>query len=539
MSAEAPKAASTTTPPAAGTAQQPQKQQQPAHSADLLRVLGFFSGAAVMIIEFSGNRLLAPAFGNSLYTWTGLIGVILVALSCGDYLGGWLVDRRPKTGLLPTLFILGGVFTAAIPSVMRMLPDLSQQDLVWGPVWSSIALFFLPGLVLASVTPVSIRLLSQASADTHIGRSAGTVGMAAALGSFAGTLGTSYFLIPNFGVRAILSLLGGLLIVIGLGLGVLWWRPKRIDVPQVALAIAGFGLMAWSMRAPASEPDVIFLRDTFYHRITVSEQPGFGGKARLLKLDTTAEGAQMVESGEVLFSYQQFWRLAEVYCPKLQHAAFLGAGAFGMPERLSARFPSARVDVVEIDPAVIEVGHKFFHLDKYPKVQAHAADARRYLKSSPEKLDFIFGDAYHGQQYVPAHLVTQEFFAEARARLNEDGVFVMNLIGALKGDGSTLFWRVLNSFRPSFPYVTVYGTVPQNPFEQQNMIIVGSSANLADREKLWQQRVGRGRDMQLVGLLNSRHEIPAIPEDTAVFTDDYNPVEYVVAMQLRAQRKIR
>jgi hypothetical protein len=91
MSTEAQKNA-----PAASTPAAPAAPLQPAHSADLLRVLGFFSGAAVMIVEFSGNRLLAPAFGNSLYTWTGLIGVILVALSCGDYLGGWLVDRRPS-----------------------------------------------------------------------------------------------------------------------------------------------------------------------------------------------------------------------------------------------------------------------------------------------------------------------------------------------------------------------------------------------------------------------------------------------------------
>src|SRR6188474_3250484 len=125
MSAEAPKSASTSSPPASAVV----AVQQPAHSAHLLRVLGFFSGAAVMIIEFSGNRLLAPAFGNSLYTWTGLIGVILVALSCGDYLGGWLVDRRPRTGLLPTLFILGGLFTAAIPGIVKLLPDLTQHDL--------------------------------------------------------------------------------------------------------------------------------------------------------------------------------------------------------------------------------------------------------------------------------------------------------------------------------------------------------------------------------------------------------------------------
>ena len=152
-----------------------------------------------MTVEFTGNRLLAPSFGNSLYTWTALIGVILLALSCGDYLGGWLVDRVPRVSLLPVLFSLGGVLTTAIPLLARLLPEQSTMDLIWGPVVISLALFFLPGLVLASITPVSIRLLSKTLADASIGKSAGTVGMASALGSFAGTIATSYVLLPVFG----------------------------------------------------------------------------------------------------------------------------------------------------------------------------------------------------------------------------------------------------------------------------------------------------------------------------------------------------
>src|SRR6478736_3526165 len=120
----------------------------------LLRLLGFFSGGSVMIVEFAGNRLLSPGFGNSLYTWTGLIGVILVALSCGDYLGGWLVDRYSHFTLLPLIFGLGGLFTAAVPGLLKLCPPFERLDLVSGPIYVSLALFFLPGLVLATVTPV-------------------------------------------------------------------------------------------------------------------------------------------------------------------------------------------------------------------------------------------------------------------------------------------------------------------------------------------------------------------------------------------------
>src|SRR3954466_14342752 len=66
----------------------------------LLAVICFFAGAAVMVIEISANRLLAPNFGNSLYTWTALIGVVLVALSGGAWLGGTMADRMGRFDLL-------------------------------------------------------------------------------------------------------------------------------------------------------------------------------------------------------------------------------------------------------------------------------------------------------------------------------------------------------------------------------------------------------------------------------------------------------
>ena len=481
----------------------------PMPSVGLLRVLSFFSGGSVMIVEFCGNRLLAPSFGSSLYTWTALIGVILVALSFGDYIGGQLVDRAPRLGLLPVLFCLGGILTALIPVIEPRLPDYSKMDLIMGPVVISLLLFFLPGLVLAAITPVSIRMLSMAQADTHIGRSAGTVGMAAALGSFTGTMGTTYLLIPLFGVRAILLMLGGLLLAIGLALGFLWRGERRGERrgvgTLVALALLGSGVLLWGSRPTPLGADVIFQKDTFYHRISVLNMRGAGGTTqRLLKLDSTFEGAQEVESGDLLFDYQKYWRLAEVLCPRIDHAVFLGAGAFGMPEKLSLRYPGADVDVVEVDPEVIDVGRRFFKLDEYPHVKARAADARRFLRTTPTRYDLVFGDAYNGVEYIPAHLVTREFFSEMKARLTERGVFIMNVIGAVQGRDGDLFWRISNSLRPSFAHLQVYAP-SSDPLLRQNLIIVASDADIDSSVEAYLRSDAQG---PIRALLDTRLELP-------------------------------
>lgn len=501
-------------------------------SAVWLRVLGFFSGGSVMVVEFTGNRLLAPGFGNSLYTWTALIGVILLALSCGDYLGGWLVDRKPSVALLPILFVLSGLLTGAIPVLAPLLPDFSTMDLIGGPIKVSLALFFLPGLVLASITPVSIRLLSKALADANIGKSAGTVGMASALGSFVGTMATSYVLIPVFGVREILLFLAAMLLVLGVVLAAIWRRQLSGFGSVGTLTVLAATVVWAGTRKPAADGNVMFEHDTFYHRINVSHMPSSdGGEMRLLKLDSTYEGAQKVGSGEIVFEYQQYWRLSEIFTPDVKRALFLGAGAFGMPEQLSARFPQANVDVVEIDPAVIDVGRKYFRLDDYPRVHAHAADARRFLRRAPEKYDFIFGDAYNGVQYVPAHLVTREFFAELAGKLTDRGVFVINVIGSIEGPRSDFIWRVMNSMRPAFPHLQVYA-VNNNPYVTQNLLILGTREDPAVAIADFLNGPNRNA-VALHTLLNTRVELPASSRNRELFTDNHNPVEYVVARQLR------
>lgn len=488
-----------------------------------------------MIVEFAGNRLLSPSFGNSLYTWTGLIGVILVALSFGDYLGGWIVDRRPHFSLLPLMFGIGGLLTAAVPGLLPIFTPKSTPDLVTGPIYISLALFFLPGLVLATITPVSIRLLSRAQSDAHIGQSAGTVGMAAALGSFAGTLLTSYFLIPRFGVRQIFIVLGVTLCVLAILLVVLNPTTRKQPAKLLVLSLLGLGTAGWSGKEPPLADGIIFAKDTFYHRISVREVgTGTPRVTRYLQLDSTMEGAQDLGTGDLIFPYQQYWELAEVLCPTVNRAAFLGAGAFGMPEKLSQRFPQARISVVEIDPEVIAVGRKYFRLDEFPNLEAQASDARRFLRTTNDKFEFIFGDAYNGVQFVPPHLVTREFFQEVRDRLTPEGVFVMNLIGSAQGPKSDLFWHVMNGVRAAFSDAVLFGTMPYQPGESQNLIIVASSSPLEARLSAWSKANAKTRP-DIARLVDSRIDTVISPDPSAYFTDDHNPVEYTVAQQLRAR----
>ena len=527
----------------------------PSHGGKTCRwfliVAAFVAGAAVMIIELAGNRVLAPWFGNSLYTWTGLIGVILVSLSAGYYLGGYLADRRPDYLVLSHLLTASALLTVLVPALQSALSGpIRSLGVVSGPLLGTMLLFALPGCLLASVSPFTIRLISLLTDDKSVGLSAGTIGMVATLGSVLGTFGSGFVLIPHLGLRTVFLTTGLVLAALAVvGYGLFWSRLRRkkavvaglLLVLGIATTAGAFtGGKAGHVTIFGASARVVFEQDTFYHKIQVAELPaelpnGEPDTARFLYLDTTQEGSQFVRSREMVLPYQEYWQLAKLFCPEVRRAAFLGGGAFTWPEALLDAFPDARVDVVEIDPAVIEVGRKHFRVDEYPTMNAVADDARRFLQASDARYDLIFGDAYHGVHCVPAHLVTREFFELVRDRLSDRGIYVINAHGPVRGDGAILFRSLGKTLSEVFPHQCVFTTRPDEPEAVvQNVFVVAASHDLAVESI----RDGEHAHRQLADDLFRGYLAPERYDlaDGVVFTDDYNPIEYLAARMLRASQ---
>ncbi|MFN0075043.1 MAG: fused MFS/spermidine synthase [Prosthecobacter sp.] len=492
----------------------------------------FLAGAAMMVIEICAYRLLAPFFGNSVYTWTALIGVILIAFSAGGYLGGYLSDRKMALDLLGWLLAGSAVLTFFIPAFHTVFAaNLSAHGLIAGPVMISLLLFAIPGILLGAVSPAAVRFYSLTLKDTHVGAAAGTISMLGSLGSFVGTFLSGFFLLSTFGVRSIFFGTATILLLLAIAAFLLAKNSLKQQAPVILSGIFAFS-MSW-MTTPKPKPGVIFEHESFYHHIEVSEQTQGKVTRRVLQLDSTAEGGMDANTGDLIMAYQHYWKLALLREPaKVSSALFIGAGAFGMPENVSREFSDAVVDVVEIDPQVIEVGRKFFKLDEFPRVNAHAGDARRFLlQHGGKKWDLIFGDAYNGIRQIPPHLATREFYQQIADHLEPQGVFIMNLIAAVTGPKSELTSGMLATLRKVFPSVEIFDVeaLSHYPREQaRNVILMCSRENLkpliVDRYVTpgsWQERL-------------IRTHVPAgtVPRSEYVFTDDHNPVDAIIARGL-------
>ena len=228
--------------------------------------------------------------------------------------------------------------------------------------------------------------------------------------------------------------------------------------------------------------------------------------------------------------YQNYWEFTKILTPHLRRAAFLGGGAFAMPEAVIDYFPDAEVDVLEIDPSVIEVGREYFRVDDYDdNMNAIADDARRYLLLNEGTYDFIFGDAYNGIRYIPPHLASYEFFELIEERLNENGVYMMNIISSIEGENSLLFEYIHETLSGVFENVYVFARYENHLNLTQNIIIVCANHEI-DFEELAQEN----RSNDTLSVLLSDY-VPHDRYDTShgdIITDDHNPIEYIVSKSL-------
>jgi spermidine synthase len=287
-------------------------------------------------------------------------------------------------------------------------------------------------------------------------------------------------------------------------------------------------ILAAAFTNPPQNANLLFDHMSFYHRIRVmNKNLRTGDSIRYLMLDTTLEGGQYDKSPDIPLSYQRYWELAQVFCRQHNAALFLGGGAFKMPQAFLDHYPQARVEVVEIDPAVVAVGRRFFRVDNYPQMHIVVEDARRHLAHTRVKYDLIFGDAYNGLRSVPAHLLTREFFQILKDRLDEHGVFMMNLVSSVQGPNSALFASVIKTLAQVFPEIYVFATHPQKLATIQSVIIVGANFDLQLDSVMSSLSPEKQSLRNLLLTRVSPEEYRT--EAGYLLTDSFNPVEYLVA----------
>lgn len=476
----------------------------------------FFTGACILIIEVVATRMLAPYFGNTIYSFSSIISIILAALSVGYYFGGRLADKRPDPKLFYAIILAGGLavllmyllYYFFVPYIGRSLPISS------GALVASALLFFLPGFLLGTLSPFAIKLQEQRFPKEGIGTIAGEMFFWSTMGSIFGSLAAGFVLIPWLGVDLIVQSVGYVLILFGVWKLVrLRTNPKNLfKIGAVVLLLASFelGILVQPVQA-------VYSKDGVYEKLTIKDMPYYGQQARFLLQDRSNSGAMYLHSDVPLFDYTKYWHLYPEFDTNIQEALVLGGGAYSIPKDILRTLPQASVDVAEIEPGLFDLAKKYLNTPESPRLKNYVEDGRRLMQDSHKKYDLIFGDVYYSLYSVPGHFTTREFFELTRSRLNDKGLFIANFIGDLTDQQPSLTLAEIKTFKETFPNSYFIATQSDRG-GPQNLLFIGYKSD---------QKI----DLSKSNLLDLNGKLV----DTTTFdltkhptlTDNYAPVEYL------------
>ncbi len=479
-----------------------------------LAVVVFTAGAAALATEIAAARLLAPAFGGSTVVWANLIGLILASLAVGYRVGGRLADRHPDPRLLGKLVAAAALLLALVPFAARPFLDLAVRGVdrysagaVIGSFAAVLVLFAPPVVLLGMVSPFAVRLGVRDVATA--GEVAGRLYATSTVGSLVGTFGAALVAIPAVGTQRTLLGCAVLLAVSGaLLLG------RRWAVAAVALA----ALLAIPPAAVRAEGRLLFQDESLYQYIRVVQQ----GDERVLQLNEGVVDHSVWRADTVLTGgeWDMFLAVPPLLGRPVRRVAALGNAGGTTARAFGDVYPAARIDGVELDPAVTRAARRFLGLDDNPRLHVVTADARPFLRRTHERYDLVFVDAYR-PPYVPFYLATEEFFRLVRDRLAPDGIVALN-VATVPGD-DRLARGIEATLRSAFPQVLGWQAL------RFNRLVLGLRAPLAPAELRRRLAGAPVRVRPLTRLLARDARAGA---HGSAWTDDHAPVEWVTDRML-------
>ncbi len=491
----------------------------------------FSSGMVTLAVELAASRLLGTVFGTSNLVWASIIGLILIYLTVGYFIGGKWADKFPEYKYF-YLIMLWGAFTAGViplisRPVLRFAADaFDQLDLavLFGSFFTVLVLFIVPIVLLGTMSPFAIRLAIKKPEEA--GQLSGRIYAVSTLGSFIGTFLPVLIFIPLIGTTntflvfsfyLMLVALAGMTISDGWKSGLKWsWLPILLLI--LALVLGG-GMIKQSAGQ-------IYEVESAYNYIQVIEKDG----TFLLRLNEGQGYHSRYEEDNFIyygpwmqFLAGPFFNEAPHGLEEVERIAIVGLAAGTTARQATEVFGNVPIDGFEIDPKIIEVGQEYFGMNM-PNLNAIAEDGRWGLEHSEYQYDLIAVDAYR-PPYIPFHLTTVEFFQIAKEHLTEDGVLVINagrspdyrsLVDALAATLSEVFPTVHVIDVPNTFNTMIYATMQATSFDNLLANYYELEMQLGDESLLLQSMATAYNEQQ-----------PTVLSDV-VFTDDKAPIEWIV-----------
>ena len=490
----------------------------------------FVSGMTTLAAELSASRLIGNVFGTSNLVWASIIGLILIYLTVGYFLGGRWADRWPDSASMFRILAWGAFTLGVVPFITNPVLKFAAKAfeglnvaVLLGSFAAVLILFSIPVTLLGTISPYAIRLMVD---DTKsAGVTSGTIYGISTLGSFIGTFLPVLVTIPTIGTRNTFLVFSLLLLFVALaGLGKFGSRKLLIQhlwMP-IVLALLAYFSAGQSLKNNTGQ---IYETESAYNYIQVQQINGY----TLLRLND-GEGIHSIYNPNTLNyggPWEQFlvgpYFYANMQPSQIKRMAIVGLAAGTAARQATAVYGPIPIDGYELDPKIIEIGKKYFGED-LPNLIVHIGDGRWNLSQSLYKYDIIAVDAYR-PPYIPPHMTTVEFYQICFDHLTDTGVLAIN-VGSVPGDR-----RLINGLATTMATIFPSIHIMDIPGTLNTMIFATKQPTTADNFATNLYRFSQRTDIHpllLTAMQTTFANLKPGYETTQVFTDDRAPIEWIV-----------
>ncbi|HYH13069.1 MAG TPA: fused MFS/spermidine synthase [Thermomicrobiales bacterium] len=496
----------------------------------LLRLIVFFGGITSVGTEVAASRLVAPYFGTSTFIWANLIGITLTFLAIGYWIGGRIADRYPRAWVLYATNTVAALWSILLPylaqPILRISLDAFEDVNVgafYGSLLGVLLLLAVPITLLGFVTPYAVRLLLDAVENA--GDVSGGIYALSTIGSILGSFLPVLLLIPWIGTARTFLVLGLILLVPSL---VGFWRLRSWRVSAAAVVTSAVVLFIPFVATPenirpAERGRLIYETESSDNYIQVLEEDG----RYLLALNDGHAVHSIYDPDELLtrgpWDYFMIGPLfvSDESPAQIEDALVIGLAGGTSSKQITKAYGPVPIDGVEIDPAIVEVGRKYFDMNE-PNLNVIVEDGRYVLRTSDKSYDLIAVDAYK-QPYIPFQLTTKEFFQETYDHLDEDGTLVIN-VGRTEDD-YRLVDVISSTMKSVYPHVYLIDVERYH----NTMVVATKSPSSIDTFIEAVESQPEGSLLKTVGERSiDTGDIREVTTVDTVFTDDHAPIERVV-----------
>lgn len=499
------------------------------YSNALLLTSVFITGLCVLVLEICATRIIAPYYGNTIYTTSSVIGTTLAALAMGYWLGGLLCDKHPNPHLFYGIIFTGGFLTSRIyQGILYVLPVLpTVLSIQMGPLVASLILFFVPIFILGMLSPFAIKLYAREQGS--IGAKSGQVFFWSTTGSIAGSLLAGFVFIPYVGLNSIIIATAITLCILGF-LGFILQNPFKLKPFLALLALFLYTLISFWILPPEPNPLILYDRDGVYEKITIYDGQWQGRPARFLMQDTSSSAAMYLDDSDLVYNYTKYYALTYLFKPKPSRVLIIGGGAYSMPKAFLQDNPTTNVDVAEIEPQLKDLAKTYFSLQDSPRLVNYIQDGRQLLNQNTATYDAIVSDVYYSYFSIPPQFCTQEFFELAKQRLTENGVFIGNFAGTLNPSAPSLTFSEIKTFKSVFPNSYFFAVQSPDTKTSQNIIFLGING----KQTIDFTILKNSKNPIIANLGQKNIDISSYDfSDHATLTDNYSPIEYLVGRAVK------